>query len=258
MTRLLIVRLGALGDIVHAMPAAAALRAALARRAHRLARRARSIARSSTSCAGSIASSPIDTAGALARGAGDHARRCARTRYDVALDLQGLIKSARARALVGRPRAWSASIAPHLREPLARARSTPRRRRRRRRRGARHPEEPGAADARSACGRAGPSFRSTVPLDRRRAIGEQLGAGAYALLNPGAAWPNKRWPADAVRRGRRVAAASVTGCASVVLWGPGERAAGASGRRGVGRRGAACAADRDRRSSLALRARRAR
>ena len=35
----LIVRLGALGDIVHTVPAAAALRARLSRRAHRLARR---------------------------------------------------------------------------------------------------------------------------------------------------------------------------------------------------------------------------
>ena len=37
--KVLIVRLGALGDIVHAIPAAAALRRALSRRAHRLAGR---------------------------------------------------------------------------------------------------------------------------------------------------------------------------------------------------------------------------
>jgi ADP-heptose:LPS heptosyltransferase len=45
--------------------------------------------------------------------------------------------------------------------------------------------------------------------------------GAYALLNPGAAWPNKRWPPDrfaalaAELRNRR-------GLMSVILWGPGE------------------------------------
>ena len=36
-----------------------------------------------------------------------------------------------------------------------------------------------------------------------RRAAEQTG-GAYALLNPGAAWPNKRWPPD--RLGRVAAA----------------------------------------------------
>src|SRR5262249_50299574 len=53
-----------------------------------------------------------------------------------------------------------------------------------------------------------------------RAIAEQTG-GRYALLNPGAAWPNKRWPPD------RLAAVAVDlrerhGLTSVVLWGPGQ------------------------------------
>jgi ADP-heptose:LPS heptosyltransferase len=50
----------------------------------------------------------------------------------------------------------------------------------------------------------------------------QQTGGRYALLNPGAAWPNKRWPperlgavASALRERR--------GLASVVLWGPGEQ-----------------------------------
>jgi ADP-heptose:LPS heptosyltransferase len=45
--------------------------------------------------------------------------------------------------------------------------------------------------------------------------------GRYALLNPGAAWPNKRWPPDrlgAVARALR----ERHGLASAVLWGPGE------------------------------------
>ena len=49
--------------------------------------------------------------------------------------------------------------------------------------------------------------------------------GRYALLNPGAAWPNKRWPAArfaelaiALRERRHLS--------SVVLWGPGEREIG--------------------------------
>jgi lipopolysaccharide heptosyltransferase I len=46
-------------------------------------------------------------------------------------------------------------------------------------------------------------------------------AGPYALLNPGAAWPNKRWPPDrlgAVAQRLR----DRHGLVSVVLWGPGE------------------------------------
>jgi ADP-heptose:LPS heptosyltransferase len=55
-----------------------------------------------------------------------------------------------------------------------------------------------------------------------RSAREQAG-GAYALLNPGAAWPNKRWPAE------RFAAIATElrarhGLMSVVLWGPGEEA----------------------------------
>jgi heptosyltransferase-1 len=47
--------------------------------------------------------------------------------------------------------------------------------------------------------------------------------GRYALLNPGAAWPNKRWPPS------RFAAVALAmrerhGLPSVVLWGPRERA----------------------------------
>jgi ADP-heptose:LPS heptosyltransferase len=54
-----------------------------------------------------------------------------------------------------------------------------------------------------------------------RAMLERSG-GRYALLNPGAAWPNKRWPAGslaAIARSLR----ERHGLMSVVLWGPGER-----------------------------------
>ena len=69
--------------------------------------------------------------------------------------------------------------------------------------------------------------RPEFPIDRvASAAARQVAAatgGRYALLNPGAAWPNKRWPparlaaVAAALRDRR-------GLASVVLWGPGERA----------------------------------
>jgi heptosyltransferase-1 len=47
------------------------------------------------------------------------------------------------------------------------------------------------------------------------------GSGPFALINPGAAWPNKRWPAE---RFGEVAAfiRDVRGWPVFVLWGPGE------------------------------------
>ena len=69
--------------------------------------------------------------------------------------------------------------------------------------------------------------RPEFPIDvtesaAARRAAEQTG-GRYALLNPGAAWPNKRWPPD---RFGNVAAAlrDRHGLMSVVLWGPGEEA----------------------------------
>jgi len=55
-----------------------------------------------------------------------------------------------------------------------------------------------------------------------RRAADQTG-GRYALLNPGAAWPNKRWPPD--RLGAIAAALRDRhGLMSMVLWGPGEEA----------------------------------
>src|SRR5262249_28457899 len=46
--------------------------------------------------------------------------------------------------------------------------------------------------------------------------------GTFALLNPGAAWPNKRWPAE--RFGElAIFLRDVREMTSVVLWGPGEQ-----------------------------------
>ena len=54
------------------------------------------------------------------------------------------------------------------------------------------------------------------------AVVATLGGGTpFALLNPGAAWPNKRWPAE---RFGEIAAFlhEVRGLPAFVLWGPGE------------------------------------
>ena len=70
-----------------------------------------------------------------------------------------------------------------------------------------------------------PEFPPEFPIARvdtpaARAARDRTG-NRYAVLNPGAAWPNKRWPPSrlgAVARALR----DTHGLASLVLWGPGE------------------------------------
>jgi len=69
-----------------------------------------------------------------------------------------------------------------------------------------------------------PTFPLEVPRTPAVEAAEALvGASPFALINPGAAWPNKRWPPD---RFGAVAAAirDRFGWPSLVLWGPREEA----------------------------------
>jgi len=165
--RYLIVRLGSLGDVIHAIPAAAALR---------------------------------------------HAR------YDTAVDLQGLVKSAALSRLVGARQTLGFSRR-HLREPLARTFYT-------------HAPDPGAArhviDMNLALleplGVTDRAVRFPIAIPRTPIVAlarERVGGDDYAIVNPGAAWPNKRWPPE---RFGAVAASTRHdfGLRSLVLWGPGE------------------------------------
>ena len=227
MNRILIVRLGALGDIVHAIPVAAALRRAfpgalidwLVSAKHReildlvpvidrrLVVRDRGDAGGGTSLMSAV-------------------RELRRSRYDVVIDLQGLIKSALIARASGSPRVIGFA-ARYLREPLARLLYT---------------------DVHDPGGGGMYAFSETrhvvqINLGVLQALGLRTttvefpiesvddscatrmlaqSGGAFALLNPGAAWPNKRWPPT---RLAAVAAAlhSKRGLRSVVLWGPGER-----------------------------------
>ena len=113
---ILLVRLGALGDIVHAVPAAAALRAAypsasidwvVDRRHHDMVRLVSVIDR--------VITLDASTLGAWLR----VVRELRAKRYDVALDLQGLMKSALLARVSGAPRVIGFSIW-HLREKGAR------------------------------------------------------------------------------------------------------------------------------------------
>jgi len=238
-TRFLIVRLGALGDVVHAIPVAAALRRAfpdaridwLVSAKHRemldlvpvLDRRLVINDRPSTPSHQQARSGrEVDETGASLVAA---VRELRRAHYDVAIDLQGLIKSALLARSSGAPRVVGFSSR-YARERAARLFYTE----------AYDPGRGGLYDPRETrhvveinlalLGLLGvTTLRPEFPIEHvdseaARTVRDRT-AGRFALLNPGAAWPNKRWPAA------RLAAIAAQlrarhGLTSVVLWGPGE------------------------------------
>ena len=120
MTRVLLVRLGALGDIVHAIPVAAALRRAFpsARIDWLVSAKHREI----------LDLVPVIDRRLVVSDRGDAGggtpllaamRELRRTRYDATVDLQGLIKSGLIARSSGAPRVIGFSRK-YLREPLAR------------------------------------------------------------------------------------------------------------------------------------------
>ena len=215
--RFLIVRLGSLGDIIHAIPAAAALRAALPSAQIDWAVDPRYVDLINMVTAVNHAV-PVDPRAGMIRlfaTMGELRRR----KYKVAIDFQGLIKSATIARFAGAERVVGFPQA-QLRESAARAFYT---------------DAPATIRAShvvyknlelvAALGieTGEPAFPLNVP--RTAAVEEveaRFGGAPFALINPGAAWPNKRWPPD--RYGRVAAAIRERfGWPSLVLWGPKEQ-----------------------------------
>jgi len=217
----LIVRLGALGDIVHALPLAAALRTTWpeARIDWLVDVKHRAILDRVTGLSSIV---PVDTRQLRGdTGLVSVVQRLRAARYDVAVDAQGLLKSAVLAHLAGAGRV--VGLAPtHLREPLARWAYDE----------LAAPAGPHVVDhALALAGAAGaavagpPRFGLAAPSSdvvARVRIALGIGAGQpFAVINAGAAWPNKRWPADrygAIARHLRTR----HGWPSIVAWGPGE------------------------------------
>lgn len=205
--RFLIVRLGSLGDVVHAIPAVAAL---IDRYPDagvdwivepRYVDLVKTIAR-----IGNVI--PFDSRQGWGFLIGT-ARRLRAERYDAVIDLQGLIKSGVLSRVAGARRTIGLSRA-HLREPMASLFYT-------------ETHDPGdvvhVIDKGLAVMRALGVQETTVkfPLG----VPPRATPDGYVLINPSAAWPNKRWPAE---RFGALAAGILERLQlkSLVLWGPGE------------------------------------
>ena len=212
MNRILIVRLGSLGDLVHTLPAAASLRRAwpsaqidwLVDAVHRP-------FLDLVPVLSSVIALRDRTAGAWL-----HARRTLRPRrYDVAIDFQGLIKSAAlarfsgARRVVGfERRALRERAAAYFYSQQVPVDDS------------QHVVHKNLQLAQAI---GATSTALEFPIADVESAVVPSGSTPYAIVNPGAAWPNKRWPPD------RLAAVARTlrerhGLESVVIWGPGEDA----------------------------------
>ena len=217
--KLLLVRLGALGDIVHALPVAAALRERYpdAQIDWLVDARHAAILGFVPVVSGRAVVDFRRTADVL-----HEVGRLRRERYDVAIDLQGLVKSAAFAWLSGAARVIGFDRR-HLRERAA---------------SIFYSEHVNSGDVAHVIDKnlsvldvfgigerrrrfpiAVPASSALEPVAGRVAHDGRRG---FALVNPGAAWPNKRWPPG--RFGAAAAwIAEAHGLLPVVLWGPGEQ-----------------------------------
>jgi lipopolysaccharide heptosyltransferase I len=231
--RILIVKLGSIGDIVHTLPALAALREGFpdSEISWVVERNLSEILRDNPLLDRLI---EVDTkalrrglmSGETLRAPRQQLRRLRASAFDVALDFQGLLKSASIARLSGARRVFGYSRA-GLREPassifLSKRVSVPKHT---------HVIRKGLLLVEGAMGIPVPldaerfSFPISVSPAAQNAASEAAKAagGNYAILNPGGGWPTKLWSAD--RFGKLADALwSSYGLHSLVTYGPGEEA----------------------------------
>jgi heptosyltransferase-1 len=226
--RILIVKLGSIGDIVHTLPALAALRAAMpqAEISWVVERRSAEILRDNPLLDRLI---EVDTkalrrglmSGETLRAPRQQLRRLRASAFDVALDFQGLLKSASIARLSGARRVFGYSR-PGLREPasallLSKTVAVPRQT---------HVIRKslllvqGALDIPLSEELSFP-INTTASEDAEAREAAATTGGRYAILNPGGGWPTKLW---SVERFGKLADLlwSNYGIASLVTYGPGE------------------------------------
>ena len=192
--RLLLIRLGAMGDVIHALPAATMLRRALpqAKLVWVAAPRWAPLLRGNPAL-DDVLEVPLDAwrkrpfAAETRRGLRALRDELRSWRFDAAIDFQGLIKSAMLGRLAG-PRAL-AGFAQDLREPLAGRLYTHRFPANRR-----HVVDRNLALVRAVCGVAD-DFPAAVYLPEGRRLAE-LPAGDFVLASPLAGWKAKQWPPE--------------------------------------------------------------
>ena len=240
--RLLIVRLGSMGDIVHTLPAVAMLR-----RAYPGATIGWAVERRWAELLSSGGASPekalvdavhtVDTfgwrsavfSGETWREFRDALGQLRAARYDVAIDFQGAWKSAILAQLSGAPRRVGYRQPREKPATLFYTQQVAAR--------GHHIVEQNLSLAEEVCGAPGSKTRATqrtaphdgscfpLPHDAaaERAIEQQLhahGLHRFALINPGAGWGAKCWPAG--RYAEVARALAVHGLRSIVNFGPGE------------------------------------
>ena len=226
--RILIVKLGSIGDVVHTLPALAALRQAMpqAEISWVVERQSSEILRDNPLLDRLI---EVDTkalrrglmSGETLRAPRQQLRRLRASAFDVALDFQGLLKSASIARLSGARRVFGYSRA-GLREPasalfLSKTVAVPQQT---------HVISKSLLLLKGALGIPLPetlSFPIRVTAEAE-AEAQQVSAnagGKYAILNPGGGWPTKLWSAD--RFGKLADSLwSNYGISSLVTYGPGE------------------------------------
>jgi lipopolysaccharide heptosyltransferase I len=219
--KVLMVRLSAIGDVVHTLPALAALRGTGAEVDWLVEPGALPLLEGNPAVREVVPAPPARRFGLVSAA---RARRRLRGRgYDVALDLQGLWKSAAWARQSGAGRV-AGFDGPWRREPLSRVLLTER--------AALTPEPAHVIDKNLSLLRVlgvdavGRREFPLPPTDAQRSSVDvrlqQAGLQEFAVLNPGGGWASKLWPPEsfgALARGMRA-----RGLPSLVTWGPGEEA----------------------------------